>query len=415
MSKSDTASATFEEIDTNQDGRIDKDEFRKWVSNTKEWPSSSYESSTGGFNGNDNTTRRFYRNKYKFGSQNALDHTADKYASYETTAVSNQLINHQVINTSSSEETEAYLEKSASLIYKDPNPRIIRRATSEGPVRYAQRIFVRYLQPPAVPPPGPLIIKEVRPAPPSPPSPLIIRQHATPLPQPPPLILRERPPTPPAPVPSETVIRHLPPIPVPPRSVVIERFPPPPQKPRDIIIERWIPYGPPPKRRTIVEHASASVVYPEPHNTVIIYDTIEARVVRQFQRLGVIKANPADYVARYGSSLLNSTTLVQQAHNAGVTEDTSPPVPSSSIYTNIWENNVDFNQSNEIINQDFSLPNATSYEGIQQTADTEAIRFGNINYLSSSSASNLISDANLTATNISRDEQLKQTKFQRYI
>ncbi|CAF5161863.1 unnamed protein product, partial [Rotaria sp. Silwood1] len=79
-----------------------EDEFRKWVSNTKEWPSSSYESSTGGFNGNDNTTRRFYRNKYKFGSQNALDHTADKYASYETTAVSNQLINHQVINTSSS-------------------------------------------------------------------------------------------------------------------------------------------------------------------------------------------------------------------------------------------------------------------------------------------------------------------------
>ncbi|CAF5176919.1 unnamed protein product, partial [Rotaria sp. Silwood1] len=140
-------------------------------------------------------------------------------------------------------------------------------------------------------------------------------------------------------------------------------------------IERWIPYGPPPKRRTIVEHASASVVYPEPHNTVIIYDIIEARVVRQFQRLGVIKTNPADYVARYGSSLLNSTTLVQQAHNAGVTEDTSPPVPSSSIYTNIWENNVDFNQSNEIINQDFSLPNATSYEGIQQTADTEAIRF----------------------------------------
>jgi len=39
-------------------------------------------------------------------------------------------------------------------VYKDPNPQIIKRAAIGGAVTYQQKILVRFLQPPPVPPPG---------------------------------------------------------------------------------------------------------------------------------------------------------------------------------------------------------------------------------------------------------------------
>ncbi len=136
----------------------------------------------------------------------------------------------------------------------------------------------------------------------------------------------------------DLVIRHLSALPVPPRSVIVERLPPLPPKPRktkpffflfkifilfsgDIIIERWIPYGAQAKRRTIVQRAAAAKEYPKPRNIIIVYDPVQARIVRQFQRLGVTQENPQAYLSRYGASLLDTTTLVQQARAAGVVED----------------------------------------------------------------------------------------------
>ncbi|CAF0969127.1 unnamed protein product [Rotaria sordida] len=369
MAKFAATDGAFEKIDTNRDGRIDKNEFRKWISNAEGLPSSSYESSTSGFNLRDNTTSRFDR---------------DKYTSYGTTTGARGLIDDTVINTNSLEETNAYLARSASNIYRDRNPQIIRRATTERPVTYEQRVVVKYLQPPPVPEPGPLIVKEVRSAQPPPPRPLIIRQHASRVPSPPPIILRERPPTPPPCIPSETVTRCLPALPAPPRSVVIERFPPLPAKPRDIIIERWIPYGPQSERRTIVEPAPPAIKYPEPRNIIIVYGAVETRTARKFQNLGAIKENPADYIARYGQSLLRSETLIQQARNAGVIEDISPSTLSSSIYTNT-RGNTDFDQSNEIVNRGFLLPGGTNWEGSQLAIGTQTIDRGNRSYASSAS------------------------------
>ncbi|CAF5131415.1 unnamed protein product, partial [Rotaria sp. Silwood1] len=115
-----------------------------------------------------------------------------------------------------------------------------------------------------------------------------------------PLVLRERPPIPPPVIASQTVIRRLPGLPVPPRSVIIERVPPPPPRPRDILMERWIPYGPQAKRRTLVQRAAAPLPYPAPRNVIIQYEQAPARIVRNFQRLGVTAASPSAYVQTYG-------------------------------------------------------------------------------------------------------------------
>ncbi|CAF0983156.1 unnamed protein product [Adineta steineri] len=228
-------------------------------------------------------------------------------------------------SASSSTQVQQYATDSQGL-FQDPNPQIIRRPAVGGVQTYTQNIRVRFLQPPPIPPPGPLIIKEVRPPQPPPPPPLRIRQQAPPIPQPPPLILREKPPQPPQSVASQTVVRRLAALAVPPRSVIIERLPPLPPRPRDVIIERWVPYGAQSKRRTIVQRAAAAQQYARPRNIIIQYDAVQVRVVRQFQRLGVTQANPQAYLQQYGAQLLDAATLLQQARSAGVVEDISPPV-----------------------------------------------------------------------------------------
>lgn len=39
-------------------------------------------------------------------------------------------------------------------LYKDPNPQIIRRPALGGAKTYTQRVTVKFLQPPPIPPPG---------------------------------------------------------------------------------------------------------------------------------------------------------------------------------------------------------------------------------------------------------------------
>jgi len=51
------------------------------------------------------------------------------------------------------------------------------------------------------------------------------------------------------------------------------------------------------------------------------YETPKTQIVRRFQNLGVKLANPADYVARYGTQLQDAQTLVSHARQVGVVED----------------------------------------------------------------------------------------------
>ena len=89
----------------------------------------------------------------------------------------------------------------------------------------------------------------------------------------------------------------------------------------DILIERWLPYGYQSERRIIVQPAPPPIRYSEPYNKIIIYETGDDHVVRKLEKVGPVKENPDDYMARYMGTLLDSATLVQQARNIGVHED----------------------------------------------------------------------------------------------
>ncbi|CAF4234771.1 unnamed protein product, partial [Adineta steineri] len=143
----------------------------------------------------------------------------------------------------------------------------------------------------------------------------------------PPLILREEPPIPPPIIPSETITKYLPAIPAPARSVLIKRYPALPTRPRDILIERWLPYGPRPQRETITYPAPPAISYPEPFFRIIQYEAGHASIHHRFEKL-FARENPEYYRTRYGSSLLDTATLLRLAREAGVSEDlTLPPAP----------------------------------------------------------------------------------------
>jgi hypothetical protein len=89
----------------------------------------------------------------------------------------------------------------------------------------------------------------------------------------------------------------------------------------DIILERWLPYEPRPPSRTIRIPAVSGPLPDPPHNRIIQYQPLQVSIVREFRRLGVIRADPNDYIRQYGSSLLDSVTFVREARAIGVVED----------------------------------------------------------------------------------------------
>ena len=196
-------------------------------------------------------------------------------------------------------------------INDDPNPEIIRRPT-EQQVIYNQEVAIRYLRPPTPPAPGEIIIRQVsnHSIPPAPP--LIIRQNPVRPQTPPPLVVREAPPTPPRPVERRVIIISGKNMPPPPRKVIIERLPQLPTKPQSIIIERWLPYKPI-KRRVVFTRAPYSgnnhaLLY-KPKNIIVQWDPPKVEIRKEFKDLGIVRANPIEYIERYGPTLKQGPEL----------------------------------------------------------------------------------------------------------
>jgi hypothetical protein len=118
---------------------------------------SSFESTTNGlaFN-NNNATGQDGLSGYTTSSPTAFESNTGINASY--TAGTSELTGGAAIQTSSAQQTNQYLSQTGSRVFNDPNPQIVRRPAAGGPVTYQQKILVRFLQPPAIPPPG--VIKQ---------------------------------------------------------------------------------------------------------------------------------------------------------------------------------------------------------------------------------------------------------------
>lgn len=190
---------------------------------------------------------------------------------------------------------------------QDPNPIVIRRKPAQ-PVRYQQNVSVKFLKPPPPPPAGDIVVRQERDvqAPPAPPH-YITQKPPAPI-KPAPQIIRERPPVAPPTIAPElhTIPGRV--IPPPPRKVIVEKLPQLPTLPQDVIIERWLEF--PERLRRVVYEPAAPVLAPAaPRNVHIFWEAPQVSILKEFKNLGIVVANPAQYAAQHGASLLHPTQM----------------------------------------------------------------------------------------------------------
>jgi hypothetical protein len=171
------------------------------------------------------------------------------------------------------------------------------------------------LRPPTPPAPGEIFIKQDGSIPTAPAPPLVIRQQPPRPCTPEPLVIREAPPTPPEQVCRKVITISGKRVPPPPRKVIIERLAPLPSKPQSILIERWLPYAQVKRRVIFQKSTEAEVVCLKPRNVIIQWETPKVNIKKEFKYLGIIHANPAEYIQRYGNVLKNSRDLPQFVHD----------------------------------------------------------------------------------------------------
>jgi len=139
--------------------------------------------------------------------------------------------------------------------------------------------------------------------------PLIIRQQPPRPETPEPLVIREAPPEPPAPIGIKKITISGKQLPPPPRKVIIERLAALPPKPQAVLIERWLPYSQV-KRRVIFNKPSGNdPVIVKPRNIIVQWEAPQVQIKKEYRYLGVVTANPLDYVRTYGSTLKKSAEL----------------------------------------------------------------------------------------------------------
>ncbi|CAF0777803.1 unnamed protein product [Adineta steineri] len=226
-------------------------------------------------------------------------------------------------------------------------PVVVHKKLANNIVKYNQRITVRYLQPPTPPPPGPIIIREIRQCPLPPQSPITIRQRPRPPCTPPPLIFREPPPPRPPRPPSKIIEKLLPPPPRPPRQVIVEKLGAYPPKPSDVLVERWLPYKRNDQRRILYERAPAPYLPPREPNLLIMHDQRNARINKEFINQGVVRADPQHYLQLYGAEINTPHNYGQYAYLVDEATRSLPPpqpLPPTGIHYNPHNSYPNLNQ-----------------------------------------------------------------------
>jgi hypothetical protein len=85
----------------------------------------------------------------------------------------------------------------------------------------------------------------------------------------------------------------------------------------DIILERWLPYETRPPPCTVRTEAATV----PPRTQIVQYQSLKARRVREFNRVGVTRVDPQAYIRQHGGNLLDSVAFLQKARAAGLVED----------------------------------------------------------------------------------------------
>lgn len=82
-----------------------------------------------------------------------------------------------------------------------------------------------------------------------------------------------------------------------------------PNKPQSIIIERWLPYKQVKRKVIFARSTDRSSFSQKPKNIIVQWQTPQVRIQKEFKDLGIVKANPLEYVQRYGASLKRALEL----------------------------------------------------------------------------------------------------------
>ena len=197
---------------------------------------------------------------------------------------------------------------SAYEFHQDADPLVITKRP-EQKLEHTQVFSIIYLRPPTPPVPGEIVINEEAsvPAPPAPP--LVLRQQPPRPETPAPIVVREAPPPLPPQVGRKVVTIAGKQLPPPPRKVVVERLAALPAKPQSVIIERWLPYGEVKRRVIFNPNTKPDPVVVAPRNVIVQWEAPEVRVTKVIRYLSPTRADPADYVAKYGESMFESHEL----------------------------------------------------------------------------------------------------------
>jgi hypothetical protein len=90
---------------------------------------------------------------------------------------------------------------------------------------------------------------------------------------------------------------------------VIERLAPIPVKPQGVIVERWLPYAQVKRRVVFTRPCCPEPRVVIPRNVIVQWEAPRVNVRQCVKYLGVVRANPAEYVSRYAGALMDSSEL----------------------------------------------------------------------------------------------------------
>jgi hypothetical protein len=100
-----------------------------------------------------------------------------------------------------------------------------------------------------------------------------------------------------------------------------------PAPPPSVIVERWLPYEAQKRRVIHVHPTEPDVVYEKVRNVIIQWETAKAVVHQEFKDLGVVRADPQEYLEKYGSSLKRLEEMPDFVRDFKTPSDLLPKTP----------------------------------------------------------------------------------------